>query len=308
MAGWNRTRPRAAMRLDGATGLARAEAAARFARAVRTSRAGWDACPPRVRMAALVDAVNAELAHVSASPAVALLHELPPFTTPRRAWFLRGAWCVLFDPHALGGGLGDGGARPGRQRRVPRGQARGADVPGRPQAGRGGRRGAADRAPARDPGRDRRGGGRAAARRGRRGGRGTRRRPGQDDIARSNSDEPSRADTAADLLDEAIDAYARARAAYRWAAEPASPGRSGRAALRADYVRTRERVRRLYALHDGLAFERDAWATAALVQQHLGFDPGSPADVLAGLDGDERSLRADRQIKTGLAPTSGASA
>ena len=94
------------MRLDGTTGLARAEAAARFARAVRTSRAGWDACPPRVRMAALVDAVNAELAHVSASPAVALLHELPPFTTPRRAWFLRGAWCVLFDPHALGGGLG----------------------------------------------------------------------------------------------------------------------------------------------------------------------------------------------------------
>ena len=107
MAGWNRTRPRAAMRLDGATGLARAEAAARYARAVRTSPAGSDACPPLVRMAVLVDAVNAELAHVSASPAVAVLHELPPFTTPRRAWFLRGAWCLLFDPHALGGRVVD---------------------------------------------------------------------------------------------------------------------------------------------------------------------------------------------------------
>ncbi len=307
MAGWNRTRPRAAMRLDGATGLARAEAAARFARAVRTSRAGWDACPPRVRMAALVDAVNAELAHVSVSPAVALLHELPPFTTPRRAWFLRGAWCVLFDPHALGGGLGD--EELGRVASAAYHEARHVEQTFRvarklAAEGAGARRielrlgipaeiaaAAAELPLAADDGRP---WDEAAA--------------WEDDIARSSSDEPSRADTAADLLDEAIDAYARARAAYRWAAEPASPGRSGRAALRADYVRTRERVRRLYTLHDGLAFERDAWATAALVQQHLGFEPGSPADVLAGLDGDERSLRADRQVKTGLAPTSGASA
>jgi hypothetical protein len=307
MAGWNRTRPRAAMRLDGATGLARAEASARYARAVRTSRAGWDACPPRMRMAALVDAVNAELAHVSASPAVALLHELPPFTTPRRAWFLRGAWCVLFDPHALDDGLGD--EELGRVASAAYHEARHVE-----QTFRVARKLAAEGAGARQielqlgipaeiaaaaaelplTADDQRPWDEAAA--------------WQEDIARSDSDEPSRADTAADLLDEAIDAYARARAAYRWAAEPASPGRSGRAALRADYVRTRERVRRLYALHDGLAFERDAWATAALVQQHLGFDPGSPADVLAGLDDDERSLRADRQIKTGLASTSGASA
>jgi hypothetical protein len=295
------------MRLDDGTGLARAEAAARYARTVRTSRDGWDVCPPGVRMEALVAAVNAELAHVSAPPAVALLHELPPFTTPRRAWFLRGAWCVLFDPHALGGGLGDEDL--GRVASAAYHEARHVE-----QTFRVARKLAAEGAGARRielllgvpaeiadaavalplAADDRRPWDEAAA--------------WQENIARSDPDEPSQADTAADLLDEALDAYGRARAAYGWAAEPASPGRSGRAALRTDYVRTRERVRRLYALHDGLPFERDAWTTAALVQQHLGLEPGSPADVLASLDDDERSLRTDHVIKTGLAPTSGASA
>ena len=307
MAGWTTTRPRGPMRLDGGTGLARPEAAARYAQAVRTSRAGWDACPPRVRMEALVAAVNTELAHVAAPPAVALLHELPPFTTPRRAWFLRGAWCVLFDPHALGGGLADEDL--GRVASAAYHEARHVEQTFRvarklAAEGAGARRielrlgipaeiAAAAMALPLEAG-DRRAWDEAAA--------------WQESIARSAADEPSQADTAADLLDEALDAYGRARAAYRWAAEPASPGRSGRAALRTDYVRARERVRRLFALHDGLPFERDAWATAALVQEQLGLAPGSPADVLAGLDDDERSLGADRVIKTGLAPASGASA
>ena len=304
MAGWTRARPRGPTRLDGATGLARAEAAARYARTVRTSRGAHS---PRARMEALVAAVNAELAHASAPPAVALLHELPPFATPRRAWFLRGAWCLLFDPHALGGGVGD--EELGRVASAAYHEARHVE-----QTFRVARKLAAEGADARRielrlgipaevvtaaverplAASDRRPWDEAAA--------------WQENIARSGSDEPSQADTAADLLDDALDAYARARAAYRWAVEPASPGRTGRAALRADYVRTRERVRRVYALHEGMPFERDAWATAALVQQHLGFEPGSPADVLAGLDDDERTLRADHQVKTGLAPTSGASA
>jgi hypothetical protein len=45
-------------------------------------------------------------------------------------------------------------------------------------------------------------------------------------------------------------------------------------------------VRRLLALHSGLSVERDAWATAALVQAQLGFAPDSPVDELAGLDDD----------------------
>jgi len=56
----------------------------------------------------------------------------------------------------------------------------------------------------------------------------------------------------------------------------------------------------------GIWFSTGAYA--ALVQEQLGLTPGSPADVLAGLDDDERSLRADHVIKTGLAPASGASA
>ena len=304
MAGWTRARPRGPTRLDGATGLARAEAAERYARTVRPSRGVH---PPRARMDALVAAVNAELERVSAPPAVALLHELPPSAAPRRAWFLRGAWCLLFDPHALGGGVGD--EELGRVASAAYHEARHVE-----QTFRVARKLAAEGADARRielrlgiPAEvaaaavertlatgDRRPWDEAAA--------------WQESIARSGSDEPSQAETAADLLDDALDAYARARAAYRWAAEPASPGRTGRAALRADYVRTRERVRRVYALHEGLPFERDAWATAALVQQHLGFEPGSPADVLAGLDDDERSLRADHPVKTGLAPASGASA
>jgi hypothetical protein len=107
MGEWTSRRPRGPTRHDGATGLARAEATARYAEAARSIRVTWDARSPRTRMAALVVAVNDELVRVAAPPAVALLHELAPGPTTRRTWFLRGAWCVLFDPRALDDGLAE---------------------------------------------------------------------------------------------------------------------------------------------------------------------------------------------------------
>ena len=290
MADWTSARPRGPTWLDGATGLARREAVARYVRAAREGRTGWDLRPPSARMEALVAAANAELAQVGAPAAVALLHELPPRAATRRAWFLRGAWCVLFDPRSLGGALPD--EEHGRVASAVYHEARHVE-----QTFRVARKLAAEGAGATSielrlevppevaaaavaaplPAGERRLWDEAAA--------------WESSLAGAGAAQPSPADAAADLLDEALDAYACAGAAYRWALVPESSGRIGTATLRAVYVRTRERVRRLYALHSGLPFERDAWATAALVQEGLGLAPGSPADVLAGLDVEERALR-----------------